>query len=66
MIKRDVIEGEKADDARKQFNRAANRALRARTKGAEVEEVTEAASATIVVAPPPAVVAASTEKPEAQ
>jgi hypothetical protein len=38
VIKREVIEGEKADEAGKQFNKAANRALRAKASKAAAEE----------------------------
>ena len=40
VIKRDVLEGEKSDEARKTVNRAATRALKARSKAAVASEAT--------------------------
>jgi Type I restriction enzyme R protein N terminus (HSDR_N) len=42
VLKRDVIEGEKADEARKKVARAANKALKAKAAAAGIDEVSEA------------------------
>lgn len=39
VLKREVVEGEKAEEARKVLGRAANKALRNRSRGAALEEV---------------------------
>jgi hypothetical protein len=60
VIKREVIEGDKADAARKQIGRAANRALRAKGSKSTPEDVVPVGVPVSVVTP---IVAA--EKPEA-
>jgi DNA-binding sugar fermentation-stimulating protein len=50
VIKRDILEGEKAEAARKVVNRAANKALRAKKTASE--DVAEAIAETLAVAPP--------------
>lgn len=42
VLKRDVIEGDKADEARKKVARAANKALKAKASAAGIDEVSEA------------------------
>ena len=41
VLKRDVIEGDKAEEACKQFKKASNKALRAKATKTAVEEVEE-------------------------
>lgn len=64
VIKREVIEGDKADDARRQFSRAANKALRVKAKGADKDEPDEP-TGVLVVPPPSALVSTPNDKPEA-
>jgi hypothetical protein len=49
VIKREVIEGEKADEARKKISRAANRALRTRTAKDDIPPAANDKSALITL-----------------
>lgn len=56
VVKREVMEGEKADEARKKIARAANKALRARVaKQKGEDDSSNAAVGAPVIAPPPTV-----------
>jgi hypothetical protein len=57
VLKREVVEGEKADEARKKFSRAANKMLRSRS---EREGITETATILAVTGAGPAIPSAQT------
>jgi hypothetical protein len=60
VLKREVVEGEKADEARKKISRAVNRQLKAKAEKAE----TPTETSTPVPAPVPAPVIPSTAAPQ--